>query len=255
MKLSLTAAQNYGVYTTVNSPYARKTDFHFNLIGKSGNYSIPVVPFSGGTSDTLTSVNRYELLYDGNFSAVGSITAVNGTEFSDASGRSDWIDYLNNIDVSTCDGYPDASASVCSGNFTVQGLRGHGIGCNCGNSTHPDFEPFGGGVGPVTGIVYGVNGTGGSYDHCVAPSPWDIYEVKVRTPICFEADPLDVSCGGEYYWNFNDASGFKEGTQFSDVGQKVSHEFRDLGIFKVVLTVKNLYGNVDSEMILVNVVR
>jgi hypothetical protein len=239
-------------YTKVKSPYDRKTDFHFNLKIKSGDYSIPVVPFSGG-SDNLTSVQRYELLYDGNFSATGTIKGVDGNTYTDRDGGSGWIAYLNSISASTCNCYPDANASVCDNNSTAHGLRGYGIGCNCGNSSAPYFH---GDVSSVTGITYGVNATATSdYPHCVAPSPWHIYEVKVCTPICFEAD--EECPGTEYYWNFNDASGFEEGTQFSakTVGLKVSHEFRKLGIFKVVLTVKNLYGNVDSEMILVNVVK
>lgn len=251
MNLSLNATQNYGAYTKVDSPYPRKTDFHFNLVNKSGKYSIPVVPFSGGSSDNLTSVERYELLYDGNFSAVGNVTAVNGTTFNN---RSDWIDYLNRQDASACNCYPDANASVCDGNYTVQGFRGYGIGCNCNNGTAADCDNV---TSDYSGIVYGVNGTApDNCPNCVAPSPWKIYEVQVCTPICFEADELAPSCGAEYYWNINDASGWLvEGKQFTAVGPKISHEFRKLGIFKIVLTVKNLYGNVDSEMIMVNVVK
>jgi hypothetical protein len=259
MKMSLTADQVHGAYTTVNSPYPRKTDFHFKLVNKGCKVSIPLAPFSG-YSGNLTSVDRSDLLYDGNFTASGSVTAVNGTTYLGDSGKAGWVDYLNNIDDLDCTCYPDANASVCSGNFTVQGLHGYGIGCNCGNSTYPhcvsDLSPITGcsGAVGVTDIVYGVNATDDyDYEHCVNSSIWDIYEVKVCEPICFEADPLP--CGGEYYWNFNDASGFLPGTQFSAVDRKVSHEFRDLGIFKVVLTVKNIYGNVDSEMILVNVVK
>jgi len=173
----------------------------------------------------MPPVPRSEFLYEDNLTASsGGITAVNGTSYTD---RASWIAYLNNIDESLgCDCYPVADASVNATSCSASGQHGHGIGCNTG--------------------TYTVNAT-----HC--QMYWDIYEVEVCDDVQFDA--TTVCPGTEYYWNINDASGFVPGTQFSAVGQNVTHEFRDLGIFKVVLTVKNIYGNVDSHMILVNVVK
>jgi len=191
----------------------------------------------------MPPVPRSEFLYEDNLTASsGGITAVT-SPYTVYTTRAGWVNYLNTLDLSGCNSWPDAVASS-TGPYNVQGLRGYGIGCNCGNSSSSDFD---GAVSPNTDIVYGVNATG---DHCVML--WDIYEVTAYTDINFHAEDV---CGGEYYWNFNDASGFVEGTQFSAVGQNPTHNFRDLGIYKIVLTVKNLYGNVDSHMILVNVVK
>jgi hypothetical protein len=241
MTLSYNATAQTTGLTKVN-PTADKTDVHGNMKTKLGNRSIPREVFSG--VDNMPPVPRSYFLYEDNLTkSSGGITDVDGGTYTTRTG---WIAYLNNIGESTCAHYPTAAASSI-GPYNVKGLHGHGIGCNCGNSSSPDF---GGAVSPNTGICYGVNAT---VNHCVAPSPWDIYEVKAYQDINFHAEEV---CGGEYYWNFNDASGWLEpGKQFSATGQDVTHQFRDLGIFKVVLTVKNLYGNVDSHMIEVNVVK
>jgi hypothetical protein len=250
MNLSYNATTQTTGLTSVNSP-AQSTDVHGNLKTKLGTRSIARRVFSG--FDSMPPVDRSEFLYEDNLTASGNIKAVT-SPYTVYTTRAGWVGYLNTLDTSGCACYPSAVAS-CTGPYNVQGLHGYGIGCNCGNDTYTYFD---GDVSPTTGIVYGVNATDDSdYEHCVAPSPWVIYEVKACQDINFHAEDV---CGGEYWWNFNDASGLtnipgNSVSAVSAVGQNVTHEFRDLGIFKVTLTVKNLYGNVDSQMIEVNVVK
>jgi hypothetical protein len=220
MSLNATAGQ-ITPFTKVN-PGDQFTDFHFNLKNRPATRSIAIRPISEGT-DNATTVTRCQTLYEASLTQGGNFTAEDGvTTYSTGAA---WCDYLNTIDVSACSYYPDANATATV-NATHIGNYGHGIGCNTGYGT----------VNASACVMY-----------------WPLYEVDAGKTVTFHGD--DVCPGTEYYWNFNDASGFVEGTQFSAVGQDRTHEFRKLGIYKVLLTVKNLYGNVDQEMILVNVVK
>ena len=222
-------------------------DFEFTIT--SGGGSTIVITPNPGYKIRINPKSIYTASL-GLTSAVWTAKDVIGVNQSTHATGVSWVSYLNTLDLSGCDCWPDANASVCDNNSTAQGFHGHGIGCNCDNITATYCDGSCSASPPTgTGICYGVNAT-------ACQMYWEIYEVSVCTEIWFEAKN-DPCPGTEYYWNFNDASGFEEGTQFSakTVGLKVSHEFRDLGIFKVVLTVKNIYGNVDSHMILVNVVR
>jgi hypothetical protein len=220
-QMSLNATAGQLTLFTKRNPENQITDFHYNLRNKSDSRVICIQAISD--NDNATTVTRDQTLYEDNLTYGGNYTGADGS--GPYTSGTAWVAYLNSINVSACSCYPDANASATA-NATDIGLRGYGIGCNTGYGT--------------------VNAT-----HCVM-TPWDLYEVDACKTIGFHAEDV---CGGEYYWNFNDASGFEEGTQFSVTGQNVTHEFRDLGIFKIVLTVKNLYGNVDSHMIMVNVVK
>jgi len=249
MNLSYNATKQTTGLTSVNTP-SQSTDVHGNLKNKMGNRSIARRVFSG--VDNMPPVPRMDFLYEDDLGGA-SIVAVNGTTYNT---KAEWIDYLNNIDVEACSCYPTATATmvVDGDNVTAQGFRGYGIGCNCDNASDPTCFPSDPGSIGLHGAVYRVNGG------VTCQDIWWIYEVQVCTDVTFHGDDDDCP-GTEYYWNFNDASGLtnipggSSVSAISAVGQDVTHEFRKLGLYKVVLTVKNLYGNVDSNMILVNVVK
>jgi hypothetical protein len=227
-----TPSQVMAKYTTVTSRHggAQNTDFHFNLKQKDGKFSIPVVPFSGG-SDNLTAVYRYELLYADNITACGCCTDVDGNPYSTRAG---WVKYLNDI-TEPIRTWPDANVTVTG---QVAGPYDHTYpnrpGCNATNST--GCWRLGNTERP------GCNET--NQDNCQIL--WDMYDVEIFHSLTFTA--VDVGDGASYMWNFNDGTG-------SATGISVPHTFNTLGVYKVVLTVVDAWGIVDPQMIMVNVKR
>ena len=109
----------------------------------------------------------------------------------------------------------------------------------------PDAEiGVSGADGPSYPHGYGVGCNATTGVNCV--TVWDMYDVTIFNSLTFTAD--DVGDGATYMWNFNDGTG-------SATGISVSHTFKTLGVYKVVLTVVDAWGIVDPQMIMVNVKR
>jgi len=103
----------------------------------------------------------------------------------------------------------------------------------------------GGALGPSYPHGYGIGCDPAIPSTC--EMVWGMYDCNVYDTLTFTAD--DIGEGATYTWNFADGSGQEDG-----IGP-ISHQFKLLGVCKVVLTVQDMWGMVDQKMIEVNVQR
>jgi len=201
------------------------SDFHGNLKGKTkSQIKIDVLYTS---SDNLTNVDRSELLYD-------DTASVNATDATSYAGRVAWVGYLNGIPEPTPT-YPTATVTV---SYADAGPYDHTYPNRPGCNATEDSGCWESGMTERPGC--------NSTDTSQCQIKWDMYDCDVYDTLGFNA--ASVGDGATYTWNFADGSG-------QETGRNVTHQFKLLGVCKVVLTVQDMWGMVAQQMIEVNVQR